>query len=375
MRDVTATSVSMIGAAVAVIAWCGTGPAWAQDAAADAGEASESEATRGEHAATPEAAGGSKAEAETLPWYAGVTRQSQERARALHRQGAILHKELRFVEAIIHYEQALASWEHPEIRFQMARAVLKTGQALLAWHHLQEVWQWGPEALVGDKRTMARELEATLMSEHLAIIEVHCGQAGVAIELNGEVLFRGPGSARQVVRPGQHTVTGRQEGYFPMVQPVAAVSGQRSRVTVELSPDLRITKPRWAPWKPWAVVGATGAVVALVGGGLRLDANRRLDLATDRFKGQCSDATVCDPLADPGLHDQATLERDVGLGAIIVGGAMTALGLALVWANWPEPVRSQNRSRPPFEMTPIIMPSISARVSIEDAGLSMQWRF
>ena len=374
MRDVTATSVSMIGAAVAVIAWCGTGPAWAQDAAADAGEASESEATRGEHAATPEAAGGSKAEAETLPWYAGVTRQSQERARALHRQGAILHKELRFVEAIIHYEQALASWEHPEIRFQMARAVLKTGQALLAWHHLQEVWQWGPEALVGDKRTMARELEATLMSEHLAIIEVHCGQAGVASELNGEVLFRGPGSARQVVRPGQHTVTGRQEGYFAVVQSVAAVPGERTRVTVELSPDRLLETRRWTAWKPWAAVGA-GAALAVIGGGLRLDADRRLGRAKDQFADACDGATLCPPLADAELHEQATLERDLGLGAIIAGGTVAAAGLALVLFNLPQPVRSKDRSRAPSDMIPIVPPTVSPSVSSGAVRISMQWRF
>ncbi len=376
MRDTTSIVIGMIGAVAAVIALCGREPAWAQRAG-DAGQEPASAAASGDRAAAPAPASEPEDAAGASPWYAGVSEERRERARGLHRQGTILHKELRFVEAIAHYEKALAEWEHPVTRFQLARAVLKTGRALDAWHHLQKVWQWGPESLIGDRRTMARELEATLMSEHLAMVEVHCAQAGVAVELNGEVLFRGPGSATQVVRPGPHTVTSRQEGYFPLTQPVAAAAGQRSRVTVEFSSDLRIAKPGWAPWKPWAVVGATGAVVALVGGGLRLDANRRLGQATDDYVKACEAAeeVVCDPLANPGLHDQATLERDVGLGAIIVGGVITAVGLALVWVTWPEPVRSQDRSQPHFEMIPIVVPSASARVSIGEAGVSMQWRF
>ena len=382
MRDVTAMSVCMISVVVAVIALCGSSPVRAQGAA-DAGEASAAESASGAASEPkPDAAGGAKAAAEAtvdaLPWYAGVSQERQERARELHRQAAVLHKELRFVDAIDHYERALAAWEHPEIRFQLARAVLKTGRALDAWHHLQQVWQWGPEALIGDKRTMARELEATLMREHLAMVEVHCAQAGVAIELNGEVLFRGPGSAKQVVRPGQHTVTGRQAGYFAVVQPVAAVAGQRSRVTVELSPDRLLETRRWTAWKPWAVVGA-GAALAVIGGGLRLDADRRMGLATDRFKRECHDESVCDPLADPGIHDQATRERDVGLGAISAGGTVAAAGLVLVLFNQAQSVRSEDRSRAPSEMTPIappaLSPSVSPSVSADGAGMSMRWRF
>ncbi len=313
------------------------------------------------------------ADSETVPasrsqaWYQGVSAERQARARELYRQAVTLHQELRFVEAIARYELALRDWEHPNIRFALARAVLKTGRALDAWQHLQQVWQWGPDALVGQNRELAHELQQTLLREHLAEVEVRCDQFGVEIELNGKPLVRGPGVGRRVVEPGEHVLSASKDGYSSLVRTILALASKRVEVEVQLSPDLIDKHPRWSPWKPWAVAGA-GAVIGLVGVGLRLDGVRRVDEAVDSISAECAD--VCDRRSSRD-YDRAKLRSDVGLGTIIAGSAVMATGLALVLLNRPRATRSEDRSRAPFEMTPIITPSVSR----DGAGVSLQIRF
>ena len=236
------------------------------------------------------------------------------------------------------------------------------------------MWQWGPDALIGAHRELARTLEQTLLDEHLAIVGVRCDQPGVTVELDGKLLVHGPGAGKRVVLPGDHVISARKPGHFAVVQQVAPAAGKHSRVTVQLSPDRIVGVRRWTAWKPWAVIGA-GAALAAVGGGLRFDANRRILGARRAFLAQCDGETLCDPLVERESQGPATVERDVGLGAVIAGSAVVAAGLTLVLLNRPRPVRSEDRSRAPAETTPILGPGVSPGLLPGGAGLSLRWKF
>lgn len=310
-----------------------------------------------------------ESESGSLAWFQGVPVERQERARDLYRQAVGLHKVLRFVDAIALYEEALGQWEHPQIRFELARAVFKTGRPLVTWNHLQQVWRWGDDALVGDQRERARTLEQTLLREHLAIIEARCDQPGVEVELGGKLLVRGPGGGEQVVRPGEHVLSARKEGHFSLVRSIVTVAGKRVAVAVELSPDRVVETRRWTRWKPWAVAGA-GAVIGVVGVGLRLDGGRRVDNAVAAIGERCESQAICDPSSQKRF-DRGTLESDVGVGTLIAGSAVVAAGLALVVVNRPRPFRSEDRGRAPIDMMPILAPSVSG----DGAGVSLHIRF
>ncbi|MCG8418493.1 MAG: hypothetical protein MJE77_11175 [Proteobacteria bacterium] len=243
-----------------------------------------------------------EADVNTLPWHRGVPEQRKEEARALLAEAATLTEELRFLDAIAKYQQALSHWDHPEIRFELSRAVFQAGRPLDAWNHLQRAWQWGPDALIGRDGERAREFGQTLLRDHLAIIEVRCDQPDVVVALDGKVLFRGPGVDDHVVDPGEHVLSAKRAGYFSLVKSVSLSAGQRGVIVLELSPDRLVQRQRWPSWKPWAVAGA-GVAVGLMGVGLLAQARHNFGRAGDTFRDHCNPG--CLPSLPPPVFPRA----------------------------------------------------------------------
>src|SRR5262249_3575172 len=101
----------------------------------------------GVHAQSKAKRPASKAAGESTPWSRGVSEASQQRALDLFREGNVYFEQSKYTEAVALYEQALTSWDHPNIRFNMAICLINMRQPLVAWTHLQQALRFGEAPL------------------------------------------------------------------------------------------------------------------------------------------------------------------------------------------------------------------------------------
>lgn len=199
----------------------------------------------------------------------------------------------------------------------------------------------------------------------MAQIEVSCDVPGAEISLDGEPLFTAPGRQRRMVSAGQHVLSARKPGYFPVTEPVSLISGQQTRVVLRMTADVVHVERRWQPWQPWAV-HSTGVVTSLVGGILMWKA--RNDYAAIQSKlDACQPGSRCDQIPQRRL-DQAIWSERIGTGALITGGTLVAVGLAGVLLNLP----NTRRSEPAGDVEKL---DISPIISGDTAGVSVLFLF
>lgn len=299
------------------------------------------------------------------PWYQGVAAADRQAAESLFEEGLSLHRQLLRDRAAGKYEQALERWEHPHMRFNLARLWTDMGQYLRAYDNLERVLAWGLPAFDEGFREDIRTLERTLLEQHLARVHIQCDEPGAEVALDGKPRFVAPGSADVVVRPGEHVVTARKTGFFPVVQAVTVTAGNRGRVTLQMSVDGLVHTRRWQPWKPWMVLGA-GLASSLIGAGLEWQAARDFDRAAEVFDQEQCAGRPCLP-QPPGLYRRAVWEERVAVVSMIAGGLAMATGLTLVILNRSRASRTRDRQGTRLHIEPIF--------TREGAGLSTRFRF
>lgn len=234
------------------------------------------------------------------PWERDVSVEDRRLAETLFAQAVELHEQLLRDHAVTRYEEALSHWDHPDTRWNLALLMKDMGQYLLAWEHLEAALIWGPEAFDEHDREKLIAMRRTLLRQHLAVVEARCDQPDAEIALDGKPWFRGAGAARQVVLPGEHVITARKPGYFPVTRTIVLSAGARGVVTIAMSVDRFIEKRRWQPWLPWAVF-SSGVVVGVMGAGLDWHAGRQLDQARHDLARECGIALTCTP-ATPSVR-------------------------------------------------------------------------
>ncbi|WP_437563390.1 PEGA domain-containing protein [Sorangium sp. So ce542] len=262
---------------------------------------------------------------------------------------------MRLAEARAKYEEALAVWEHPQIRLYLGRVLMHIDLPLLAHDNLRLALKWGPGSLAPAMEQEARAALRRLTEQELAAIEVRCDEPGATVLLDGKPWFVGPGAERRVVMPGEHVVTARKDGYFTVVKSMLVVAGKEASGQVELSADATITQRRWPAWLPWATLGA-GAALSLAGGGLMWHAGTTNERADDRVRD------ACDPSCAPYSRDGYVLEHRLAIGASVAGGATVLTGVILLFMNRPQSYRTEDRGGVNVEFRPA--------ASLETAGLS-----
>ncbi|KYF93357.1 hypothetical protein BE20_01150 [Sorangium cellulosum] len=303
-----------------------------------------------------------QAEAALPPWHEGVPEERKQAALELFMQGRDLHRRMVLGDAKKKYEEALALWEHPDLRFYLGRVLKMMGMPLLAYENLRLSLRWGPASLDPEDLEEARALMKELVERELAVVEMRCDELGAAVLLDGRPWFVGPGSARRFVTPGEHVISARKEGYFPLVEPVVVLAGAHASGALTLSADGIVTVRRWAAWKPWAVVGA-GAGLGLAGAVLRWQADEHLDVAEQQFEDTCTSS--CAPTTTDTTSRGLTESR-VATGLFIAGGATLAAGAVLVFLNMPRTYRSEDRGGVELRIVPAASGAIaglSARLS------------
>jgi hypothetical protein len=298
----------------------------------------------------------------TEPWYQQSTAEARQRAQALFAEAIDKHRQLLREDAVALYEQALAEWDNPDIRWDMALMLESLGQYLRAYQQLDGTLHWG--AALGAERL--RDVQAwmrALETQRLARIEAYSPEPGADIKLDDQSWFRGAERRSTPVLPGTHYIAATKPGYFPVTRSVYVTAGQEAHVALAMNADHLIETRRWTAWKPWAVIAA-GVALAAVGSKLEVQAFAQRTAAAGALEDRCYTLT-CEPAPPPPLYDQAVTKHTLAIGAFAVGGTAIAVGLALAWLNQPRPHRTESRAPSSIEFTPILSPQqaeISARV-------------
>lgn len=165
------------------------------------------------------------------PWFPGVSAADRQAARTIFRDGAILHSEAFYRQAIEKYEQALGHWQHPGIDFNMARALRDLGRLVEAYRAFKQATRFGPISLSAEEYEMAQQLMREL-EKQLVRLEVTCEVDEAEVYIDDEQVFQGPGTYETMIVPGPHRLVTQREGYVKDEQWIQLTRGEHRRVTL-----------------------------------------------------------------------------------------------------------------------------------------------
>jgi hypothetical protein len=297
----------------------------------------------------------------SAPWYQQSTAAARQKAQALFEQAVDKHLQLSRGDALELYEQALALWDNPDIRWNLALLLEDLGKYLAAHQQLERALRW--DAALGTERL--REVRArmqVLETQRLARIEAVSEQAGADVRLDGQPWFGGAGRHSMLVTPGTHYIGATKPGYTPTTVSMVAAAGEQYRVTLRMVVDHIIETRRWPAWTPWSVVAA-GTAVAAVGAGVEWQAHVQRAAAARAVVDSCHMGKECSP-THPPESDRAVINNWIAIGAFAAGGTAIAVGTMLAWLNQPRAHRPE-ATPSPIELIPSMSPNgagVSARV-------------
>lgn len=322
------------------------------------------------------------AQSDARPWAAEVSREEQEKALALYREGNDYFDKHWWADAVARYRAALEHWKHPAIYYNLAislRAVnerLNKENNLEVYENIQKALQYGPPGLPGDLYEDAQRV-ARLMEQRIARIDLRCDQPDIHITLDGAKVhtredepFTCPGVISKALLPGPHVIIANKPGYLTETRRIDLFPGTQANVSFHLRTpeEAQVTRRRWVSWKPWAVVGAGVAIGAL--GGLSHWGSKSSFQNFDKEFGQACPAGCIDddPVSPVGKLWWPRWQRNAGIGAYVLAGATVTTGLTLVFLNRPQTYRLYEPNM--FEEVPV-----TPIVSSEGVGLTTTFSF
>jgi len=294
----------------------------------------------------------SVAQADDQPWAAGVSEQQKADAKAKLDEGNALFLKKSYKEARAKYEEALKSWNHPAIRFNVVRCDIQLDDPIAAAENLTETLKYGSAPLdeaVYEEALSYQKLFATTIGD----LDLSCSQEGAKVSLDGVVVIPTcPGKVSKRLKPASHQVVGEKAGYLTLTQTVKVVGGEHDSANVKLVPLAAAAKVthKWATWKPWLVFGGSLAVVG-IGVGLDVIASTTMHNYDTNVSSKCG-TTGCNgmtmnPLSSD-LKDSATTYSHVAVGMISVGAAGVVVGGVLLYMNRAQTVYE----KPQLEVAP-----------------------
>jgi tetratricopeptide (TPR) repeat protein len=270
------------------------------------------------------------------PWSQGVSEAAQKRALQLFEEGNVFFEQSKYTEAIAKYEQALAAWDHPNIRFNIAICLINMRQPLVAWDHLKQALRFG-DAPLGKRHHAEAITYVAVLESSLAELTVKSTQPDVNVMVDGGQALTGSGEHTMKLLAGKHQLVATRPGYVTDSRALDLPAGQAVTEQIALLPEqVKVEREnyerRWQWWMPWAVAGSS-VVLGLVGSGVYLSASSEIkhydqDLAQLCPAG-CTDAQI------PGsLRSRATSARHKsevaialwsGAGALVITGGVMAI--------------------------------------------------
>lgn len=311
---------------------------------------------------------------ETRPWAVGVTKEAQEKARMLFSEGTSFL--LRSLEelAIKKYDEALRYWNHPGIHYNYAVALSTQQLPLATRRHLLEAVRFQEGGPLDRLELEQARRYLKLVEDSLAFVDVEVTQPGVAVSLDGQVLFTGPGKYQEFIVPDEHLVTATKAGYLPEQRRIAFLPGKPNRVRMTLYTEQELTRyrRRWSMWGPITLTTTSG-IAAIAGGVLLKLAADEYAVYDKEFDAKCSEgcpqgSTQFNSLAP--RKDEAARYNTIGVPLLIGGGLGVVAGAVLLYLNQSEAYRvspSMPSVTGQLSITPIVTPN--------SAGLVGQTRF
>lgn len=295
-------------------------------------------------AAAQEMAAAARAGEVERPWAKGVALDRQRTALALFREGNALLKESVFIQAAAKYREALRTWDHPAIHYNLVLALFYLDQPLEVREHLIAALRYGPEPLEADKFEQAKAYK-TLVERQLARVQLRCDEPGAEVVMDGRTLFTAPGAWEDYVRPGPHTIVAKKPEYLTQELSRTLGAGETSGFDLRLYKASELTRyrRRWPVKTPWTVVAA-GAAVGLAGGGLHYAAAQSFkayDRAVEARGGSAPDSELV------ARRTRGEVMQGLAIGCYAASGAALVTGAVLLYLN---------RLQPYQEMPPVELP-------------------
>jgi hypothetical protein len=293
------------------------------------------------HAAAAEPA----AENAKRPWAENVAQEQQDEALRLFEEGNKLFGESKYTAAVALYREALKSWDHPAIRYNLATALIELDQPLGAYESLELALRYGAAPFTAENYQQAMTYRKLLRGQ-LAELRVACPEPNAEVTLDGRAVFVGPGYATRLLLPGTHQLVARKAGFLTETRSLNLLPGKPvvEQLSLQEQPVPTKTVRRWETWKPWAVLGA-GAVLAVAGVPVILDAKSNIDAFDADVARSCPRGCAAIPPAAIDARDRSHVESAVAISLFTVGGAMLAGGAAMLIFNQPRVVPDESASR------------------------------
>jgi hypothetical protein len=311
------------------------------------------------------------------PWSQGVPEKERSAADVLFHQGNALLSESICISAAAKYREALRHWDHPNIHYNLALALMNLDQPVETYRHLVAATRYGPAPLQKERYEHAKNYQK-LIEQQLARVEIRCAVPRAEVEMNGRRLFVGPGKYEDLVRAGPYTIAARREGFVTNHSLRMLEGGKQAVIDLDLKTMEQLTqyRRRWPAWIPWAVVG-TGAAVAIAGGALHYTALQKIDSVDQQSRARCSNLEGCtsEPADLAQERGRANTMQKLAYGAYGVGGAAIVLGGVLAYMNRPhsyvQSYDSDASGPPPRQARLEVVPVLDAG----HAGLAVAGRF
>jgi tetratricopeptide (TPR) repeat protein len=287
---------------------------------------------------------GKHAEGKSTPWSRGVSESAQKRALALFQDGNAFLEEEKYTEAVAKYEQALAAWDNPNIRFNMAICLINMRQPLAAWDHLQQALRFGEAPLGHRLYTEAMRYHA-LLDASLSQLTVRSTQPRIKVMVDGVVALDGPGEHTMTLLAGKHQMVATRPGYVTSSRALDLSPGEPDLEQIALELE-KVTvqrfnyERRWAWWVPWSLEGGAAAV-ALVATGIYVSANNQMKDFDAAYKVACPNGCKEVPSALASQESHARRTSGVAVGMWIGAGAVALTGGVMAVLNRPIKVESR----------------------------------
>jgi len=302
------------------------------------------------------------------PWATGVSPENQKTALGKFREANDLLNNGLFARAANSYKEALQSWQHPAIHYNLALALMNVDQPIEAYDNLEKSILYGEGPLEKDKFEHAKEY-MVLLEKQIANIEVTCDKVGAKVSVDGKEVFVGPGTYKSRVRIGKHTFVAEKKGYSTRINAPFIGPGENFRIELKLYTAEELTRynRRWeATWMPYAVLG-TGVALGIAGVALELSAtsayqdyDKAVAACNMNNTGCPTDAAITD------LRDSGDSKRSLGYVMYGAAGVTAAAGIVLAVMNRrqpytirPEDLQEEQARGNKVSFTPVVSPTMA----------------
>jgi len=302
------------------------------------------------------------AQAETTPWSQGVPVATQDKANALFEEGNQLFAREAHAPALEKYREAIALWDHPLIRFNIAVTLIRLDRHLDAADELERALRFGETPFKKELYSQALDYQS-LLKGRVGYVEASCDQAGASVLIDGKPWFSCPGTQRMRVLAGEHALVGELSNYLTSSQHIIVPGGGTVTERVKLVPlesavILKYPYRRWIPYTVTAVglaVGLGGLGVWLLGRGQMTDFEAAF--ARDCPMGCMKDLSDRPLLRD--VRDGAELKGTIGITMMVTGSAVAVGGIVMTIMNRPQR----------------ILPKVEVAPTTGGMTMSTRWKF